>query len=361
MQVLVIGATGFVGAALATRLTALGHKVTGLVRPDRMHTSAPVTAPAHLLARDPSATAPSFEARTGELGDPSSIAAAAEGAEVVFCCAGDHNARSSPAALAWLHVAGVENVISAARATGVRRIVLLSCAEATLTRGDRVHWKEDAAMSQAPFGAVARTKLLGEEVALQKSSRELAITALRPGFLWGAGERHSLPVLCAEGLSGGIRLLGSGQNLFSTTHVDLLVDALIAAMDAPKVAGVALHVADPETQTALEFFARLSQALGLPSPRRGVYAIAQLVASYRAALSLPGLWPTDVARRGRHCLLDCLRAATLLDLEPRVSFEDGMQALASWAQSVGGPQAIAKLTRPPLTDADTARFEQLAR
>ncbi len=352
MQALIIGANGFVGSALSARLLSLGHRVTGLVRPEHAPRDSQTGQDLRADLR--------VDFRTGELGDPSAIARAAEGAELVFCCAGDHHARSAPAALAWVHVAGFENVVNAARSAGARRVVLMSCADVTLTRGDRLHWKEEAQLGEPPFGAVARAKLLGEEIALHKTSSALTVTALRPGWLWGAGERRNLPVLCREGLAGGIRLLGSGNNLLSTTHVDLLVDALIAAIDAPKIGGLALHVADPETQTAAEFFGQLSQALALPAPRRSVYALEQAQAFVRAALQLDGLWPVDVARRGRHALLDCLRASTLLDLKPRVTFEEGMQSLATWARSVGGPSEVGKLVRAPLTAADAARFEQLA-
>jgi len=347
MGVVVLGGNGFVGSALATRLSELGHEVLALSRTEHAGASVPG------LTR---AVLPSG------LAHPARIAELSRGADALICCAGDHNSRSSARALSWLHVAGVENVTSAARFAGVPRVVLLTCADVTLTGRGRVHWKEDSEIGQRPLGHVARTKLLGEEVALHSSDRKLTVTSIRPALLWGAGERCNLPWICAEGLAGGVRLLGSGSSLLSSAHIDLVVDALIAAASAPvdEVSGKAIHVADPETLTARELFVKLSSALGLPPPRAGIYPVEYARALVRARFGGEGPLPEDVARRACHGLLDCLRAVTLLDLKPRTSFDDGLRALSEWARTAGGPAAIARQTRAPLTDADADRAQAIA-
>lgn len=341
MRAVVLGGNGFVGSALVARLRALGHDAVGAVRGQ---------------------AGPHQVALPSGLAHPGRIAELARGADVLFCCAGDHDARSSARALSWLHVAGVENVTSAARFASVPRVVLLTCGDVTLTGRDRVHWKEDGALGQRPLGNVARTKLLGEEVALHGSDRKLTVTSIRPAMLWGAGERHNLPWICAEGLAGGVRLLGSGSALLSSAHLDLVVDALVAAALAPasEVSGKAIHVADAETLDARELFTKLSSALSLPPPRAGVYAVELARALWRARFGGEGLMPEDVARRGRSGMLDCLRSVTLIDLKPRTSFAEGLSALSAWAREAGGPAAIAKRARAPLTDADADRAQAIA-
>lgn len=345
MRAVVLGGNGFVGALLSARLAELGHDVIAVTRTER-----------------PAGQRVQHAVLATGLAHPGKLAELARGADVLFCCAGDHNARSSKRALSWLHVAGVENVTAAARFAGVPRVVLLTCADVTLTGRDRVHWKEESALGQRPLGEVARTKLIGEEVALHGSDRKLTVTSIRPALLWGAGERHNLPWICAEGLAGGVRLLGSGASLLSSAHVDLVVDALVAAALAPAadVAGKAIHVADTDTFTARELFTQLSAALGLPPPRTGVYVIEYTRALFRARFGGEGLLPDEVARRARSAMLDCLRAATLLELKPRTSFEAGLAALSAWAKQAGGPAAIAKLAPAPQTDADADRAQAIA-
>jgi nucleoside-diphosphate-sugar epimerase len=345
VKALVLGGSGFVGQALCRRLLASGHAVRVLVRP----------------GSKPAAALPdALDARQGELGDPESMAAAAEGCQVMFHCAGESARQASSEALSWIHVAGTENAMNAARHAGVRRAVLLSCADATLCNRDRLGWREDAVLGQAPLGQWARSKLLGEELALQASDQRLSVCALRPGYVWGPGERTLLPELCREARAGGVRLFGGGDNLVATLYIDNLIDALLAAAEAPDAGGQVFHVNDGDNVTAREFFDLLCTALGLPRARRGVYAVSYAAAWLRRARGGGWPWPEDIAQRGRGCLLDCLRAATTLDYRPRVGLDAGRQALARWAEAVGGPLAIERLARPAAGAADARRFAHLA-
>lgn len=351
MRGLVTGGSGFVGNALVRALRERGHDVHVLVRPGKTAGSGGAAGSLAELG------ATVF---SGDIGDPNAIAAAARACDVLFHCAGESARHAPQAALSWINVAGTENAINAARHAGVERAVVLSCADVSLINGDRVHWKENAALAQAPLGAWARTKLLAEEIALQSSDAELCVTALRPGWLWGPGDHTNAPALCVEAQRGGMRLFGNGQNLFSSTYIDNLVDAMIAAASADGVGGHAFHVADPDFLTASEFFGKLCSALGLPPPRTGSYALSYAAASVRKQLGSEGAWPEDVARRARGSLLDCMRAINAFAYAPRIHVDQGMSALAAWARATGGPDAIRKLVRTPASTADVAHHERLA-
>lgn len=342
---LVTGATGFVGYALTRRLLEIGWPVAVLLRESH---------DARGLDRQ------GAELHVGDLADPNSIARAADGRELIFHCAGESSAHASPHALSWIHVAGTENVVHAARHAGVKRLVHLSCADVSLINRDRMHWKEDAVLTQAPLGNYARSKLLAEELALQASDRELMVTALRPAWLWGAGDHTNLPVLCAEARSGGVHLFSGGHNLMATTHVENAVDSLVAAAQSDDVGGRAFHVSDGEVHTAAEFFGGLCRAAGLGEPRRGIFALAYAAAVARRARRAPGPWPTDVVRRARGCLLDCMHAHTQLDYSPAMGFEDGLAELQQWVEEQGGPTAVEALARRPAGEEEAARFERLA-
>jgi nucleoside-diphosphate-sugar epimerase len=242
----------------------------------------------------------------------------------------------------------------------VKRFVLLSCADVSLLNKDRLHWKENATLGEAPLGGLARSKLLAEELALHASNAALSVIAIRPAWLWGPGDHTNSPALCREAQAGGVRLFGSGDNLFSTTYIDNLVDALIAAALAKNADGQAFHVADAEVLTAGEFFGKLCAALGVAPPRRGIYALAYTAAVLRQRTGMRGAWAEDVVRRGRGILLDGLRAHQLLEYQPRTHVDAGMQALAVWAKQQGGPDALAKLARDAASAADVAHHRQLA-
>ncbi len=113
MKALVTGSTGFVGSNLVEGLSTAGHEVRALHR-----SSARLDALAGLT----------YEPAIGDVLDPASLKAAMDGVEWVF-----HVAAVSDywrqAGMAWLYrvnVGGTRNVLEAALAAGVRRVVFTS-------------------------------------------------------------------------------------------------------------------------------------------------------------------------------------------------------------------------------------------
>ena len=339
--VLVLGAGGTVGGRLADRLVASGIRVRALARRDEVRES--------WRARG-------FEVRLGDLAHPNSLAEAAVGCEVVYHCAGSADHGGDAQALSWLHVAGTENVLQAAAHARVRRVVLFSCADVTLHDGDRIHIKEDQPMLGRPLGAWSRSKLLAEEVALRGGPSGLEVTALRPAYLWGAGDFTNLPTLCREGLAGGIRLYGAGAQLFSVAHLDNVVHGLRLAAEQPAAAGQAFHLCDGEYETAYEFFGALSSACGLPAPRRGFGPWQRtwaMLAGARGAY-------VEAVRRSRGCLLDMQRAINDLGYSPVVRRGVALAELSRFVASQGGVAGLAEHSRATLTRADADVFDKVA-
>ena len=306
---MVLGASGFIGGAIAIRLAAEGHQVG---RPGRSEAN---------------------------LGDPQAMADAAAGFTHVVNAAGIVSPRAHPRALRWTHVAGMENLLNACRHSAVQRLVHMSCTDVTLSNQDRVHWDEQKSISGKPYGARACSLQLAEELALSASGLE--VTSIRPTWVWGPGDVSRLPQLVREGLDGGIRLVGDGRNYLSTTYIDHVAQAALAALQAEQAPGRAFHVADATFQHARDFFSALSQALGLPKPRE--------------TTSLPLAWPMarlrgggeELLQRGRSNLFDFSMAVGKLGYEPDVTMEDGLAALARWVEEQGGLEAVAALERPP--------------
>src|SRR5438105_5178580 len=109
---LVTGATGFVGSAVARLLLKAGHPVRVLARPqsDRRNLQG--------LA---------VEIAEGELEDAGSLAAAVEGCRYVFHVAADYRLWvPDPAAMFRVNVEGTRQLMLAALAAGVERIVYTS-------------------------------------------------------------------------------------------------------------------------------------------------------------------------------------------------------------------------------------------
>src|SRR5580704_6201989 len=106
---LVTGASGFVGWHVARLLIERGHRVRALVRA--------------------SSTIPDLDVErvTGDLRDPASLKSASSGCGLLFHVAADYRLWSKhPGELYQSNVEGTRNMLSAARAAGVERVVYTS-------------------------------------------------------------------------------------------------------------------------------------------------------------------------------------------------------------------------------------------
>ncbi len=339
MKALVTGASGFVGSALCRMLSEAGHKVVGLSRD-----------PARAKARVPA----DVELIRGSVGLPSEIAAAARGCEVLFNAVGLAPGEAPTRVLRWLHVAGTENVVRAARHVGLRRVVHMSCAEVSLYAGDRMHWDEARVLPHPPLGVHAQTKLISEELALAQSDSNLQVTALRPALLWGDGNVDGLAALVREGKRRGIQLYGGGRNIVATTHIANLMRAALLAADAESAPSRAYYITDAEFLEAREFYGKLSDALMLPPPRvDGNLGLALFLAGLKERFGGDaGAARARVLTRGQSALFDLSKATRDLGYTARLDLNQAIAELGEWVAAQGGPDGLLAQARGSVTARD---------
>jgi len=315
VRCLVTGATGFIGGAVLRRLQAAGHEVVAYVREG-----------------SDSRGLNDVERIVGELGDPNRLALAAANCDTMVHAAGIAEIGSDPDSLGWVHVAGTENAINAARRAGCRRMIHISCAEVTLYDGPRSFWNEDDAPTR-PFGELARTKLRAEELVRVSGRRGFRTTVLRPALVWGPGDTSHLPGWEAEAASGGIRIVGGGKKLMATTFITNLAHAVLCSMQARLTTGNVYYVVDTELSVSREFFAELSTALGWNPPKSaGPYRWAW----FCSQIGLSSLRPSQVIERGQTSAFEMNRAKQDLEYEPLVTRAQGLAELATWYREERG-------------------------
>jgi dihydroflavonol-4-reductase len=171
---LVTGATGFLGRHLVDVLLAGGHEVVS-------------------LCRKPSAEPPreGVVVKQGDILDAASVREAAAGCEGLFHCAGRVSRRPEDAeALFRVHVEGTKITLDAARAAGVKRVVLAG------TSGTIAVSKEPKVLDEtapSPQELVARwpyyrSKLYAEKAALDRSGPGFEVVSVNPSLLLGPGD-----------------------------------------------------------------------------------------------------------------------------------------------------------------------------
>ena len=159
MRTLVTGATGFLGSAVARRLLDAGHRVRVLHRE---------TSDQRNLA------GLQVEHAIGDLRDLESLRAAAADCRYVFHVAADYRLWApKPEELYASNVTGTENMLEAASAAGVERMVYTSSVATLGIHADRSPANETTPVTLADMiGDYKRSKFLAEEAVRDRVHRD---------------------------------------------------------------------------------------------------------------------------------------------------------------------------------------------
>ena len=253
--VLLTGAAGGIGRVLIPGLRAQGWHVRCLVH------------------RRPAPDAD--EVVAGDLADPDSLARAVHGAHAVVHLAARTHARRE-IEYAEANVEGTRRLLTAAAATGVARFVHVS------TRA-----------IDASGGAYSRSKLAAERLV---AASGLAWTIVRLPEVYGAGSAEGVDDVIARARRGApIAVIGRGEDVVCPVHVDDVVGALAAAVDAP-AAAARLYTLAGDCMTMRELADVSAQTFGQRSRIVSVPSTVLRVLSHVArVLPLP-LYPDQFER-----------------------------------------------------------------
>ena len=231
MKTLVTGGAGFIGSNLVDALVERGDDVTII---DDLSTG----------KRDNLDRALGQDADLVELDirDAAAVAEAVErvSPEVIFHLAAQIDVRKSvadPALDSRVNVEGTINVLSAASAAGVRRVVNTSTGGAIYGEGQIIPAPEDHPVApEAPYGL---SKFCAENYcALFTRLNGLSTVSLRYGNVYGPrqdplGEAGVIAIFCGKLLEGGTpKIFGSGEQTRDYVFVGDVVDANLRAAES---------------------------------------------------------------------------------------------------------------------------------
>lgn len=304
MRVLVVGASGVIGTRLVPLLTAVGHDVVALSRSSR---------------RTAGLEAAGVEVVVADALDRDQLLAAVRQAapDAVVNLLTAIPAEINPRRLAkdfaltnQLRTEGTRNLIEAAQACGVRRIVAQGVAYGYqpgdgLANEDAPLWHDGTPRQFAP--------VLAALVSLEEQSLAAGSVILRFGHLYGPGSAYAADgAFTAQVRAGKVPLVGGGNAVFSFIHADDAASAVVAAVDRD-TAGV-LNVVDNDPVPLHTWLPEFADRLGAPAPRRAPAALARLAV---------GAWGVAFMNQLRGA--DNARARLALNWRPRYgSWRDGL-------------------------------------
>jgi nucleoside-diphosphate-sugar epimerase len=321
---LVTGATGMVGSFVARRAVELGYRVRVLARP---------TSDRRLLA------GVDVEYVAGDLADYDCFPRALEGCDLVVHAAA-HIGDWGPAdKYRAINVVALEHLLTAAERIGqLRRWIQVSTLGVYPAR-DHYGTDETAPPDMSGLDGYTRTKAEAE-VLLQRHLDEYQFPAvtLRPGFIYGPGERHVIPRLIQRFQSGVVKFIGDGQKVLNNVYVGNFVEAVFLAIEKPDVLGETFNVRDARLVTREEYLMTVADYLGRPRPgrvplwlARGAVPFIEGWAKFRGRQEPPLLTRATIKFMALNLDFSIAKAQAKLGYQPRVDFRDGMRDALDWA------------------------------
>jgi nucleoside-diphosphate-sugar epimerase len=304
---LVTGGAGFIGSHLAEELLRRGHRVRVV---DSLITG----------KRANLACIAAAEFIQGDLADADVAAQAAAGMDYVLHQAAIPSVPRSvddPATTNRANITATLNVLVAARAAGVKRLVY---AGSSAAYGDTPTLPKHEEMPTRPLSPYALQKLVGEQYC-QMFTRLYGFPTVTTRYFNVFGPRQDpgspysgvISLFATALLAGQTPIIhGDGEQTRDFTYIANVVDGVLRACEAPNVAGAVINVATGQRTSLNELLRVLNRLVNVN--------VRPIYKETRAG---------DV----RDSQADISKAKALLGYEPTVSLEDGLRHTLDWCRA----------------------------
>lgn len=241
-QILVTGATGFLGKALVRRLLARGAQPRALARPSM---------------RVPGLRELGIDVVVGDAADKSATETAVRGADVVVHCAGRMGSQGSWQEFLRDSVESTENILRSASVAGVKKVIYISSLGiyGMPRNGNRITESTPHDPQPEKRGSYSRAKIEAENRVHQfVQETGFPVTVFRPGIIYGRGRAlPTAPLAFPSPLGMSFMVIGSNNTLLPLNYIENLLDALELALGQNGNQGRQYNIVDDEQLTSGEY------------------------------------------------------------------------------------------------------------
>lgn len=297
MKILVTGADGFIGSHLTETLVRSGYDVRAFVLYNSFNSWGWLDSCAADVAGQ-------FEVFPGDIRDPHGVKTAMQGCDVVLHLAAliaIPYSYHSPDTYVDTNIKGTLNVVQAARALGVDKVVHTSTSEVYGTARFVPITEEHPLQGQSPYSA---SKIGADQIALSfQKSFGTPVAIIRPFNTYGPRQsaRAVIPTIITQ-ISTGARLikLGAIHPTRDFSFVEDTVRGFIAAMECDAINGTVVNVGSGFEISIGDTAHAIADLMGVQVDiecdaerlRPGNSEVERLFASYTKAYEMMG-WQPD--------------------------------------------------------------------
>jgi len=249
--VLITGASGFIGGAVARLLQEKGYPVRALLRASSPRDNIPE----------------GCEIVSGDVTDVESVRAAMKGARWVFHLAANYRLWApDPKPVYRVNVSGAEIVMREALRAGVERVVHTSSVATLGAENGGVCTEESRLAAEKAVGAYKRSKIVSERLVETMIEKErLPAVIVCPSAPLGPGDVKPTPTgrIVSEAIRGAMpAYVETGLNV---VHVEDVAAGHLAAMERGVIGE--RYILGGENLTLCDLLTEISRITGRPAPR----------------------------------------------------------------------------------------------
>ena len=325
MKVLVTGAGGFLGGALARLLRAKGLHVRAYVRRDSLE-----------LEKE------GFELFKGDICDERALRRACAGCGAVFHAAAKVGIWGKREEYVRANVEGTRNTVNACLGENVPRLVFTSSPSVVFDGRDCYGWNESVGYPAHFDSFYSESKAAAERLVLAANSPRLSTVSLRPHLMWGPGNDKLVSGIISRGAKGRLRMIGGMNKPVDTTYIEDAAEAhYMAAIkldDGSAARGKAYFISQGDPRPVWEIVNSILDCAGLPHVQKNLSLntaktlarLCELAYSMFAPSVEPPLTRFVVGELTTAHWFDISAARRDLDYKPRHAIEHGMRELKKW-------------------------------
>lgn len=314
MKILITGARGLLGSAVAQEVVRRGHECV-------------------VVQRNPCGVSGVTE-YLDDLSDPKHSEKWIQGVDSVIHLAAKVSVTGSESDFYRTNVEATRNLLEISQSEGVRRFIFASSPSVAHTGKPLIGVGALPADPQHAHGYYSKTKGLAEQLVVAANGPLFATVSLRPHLVWGPGDTQLIGRIVQRARSNRLFLIDGGQALIDTCYVSNAATAFAQAVErAEQASGKVLMVTNGEPRTVKETLQRICLAAGVPLPTRSIprslamFAGTAIEKVWGNRESDPPLTSFLVEQLSTAHWFDISETMRLLDWEPRVSIDEGFRLL----------------------------------
>lgn len=328
MRVAITGASGFLGGALARAYCENGDNVITLVRK---------TSNISLLKEL------GVEIIYGELTDENVFHTLLKNADLSIHCAGLTTDIGPWEQFVTVNIGSTKNFFEASLKQECPKVIYVS---SVAVYGNGRHHRgtdEETSYETIIVDNYTRSKIIADRMAFEYHQNfNLPVTVIRPGYIWGPGDRAIMPLLVKAIKEGRLAVADGGTNIMHLSHIDNVVKGIMLAAKSEKSIGRAYNITDGSKVTTLRFLTDLIDIIGVEYKIRSFPYVPVYVAAYFLELYArlkryrfkPPITRYTVRLSKYDQVFDISRAIYELGYKPQVNYKEGMAGMAAFVRSL---------------------------